>query len=128
MKKKNFLKSNQQLYAVSISVIIGLLMSVILLLVSSFILTKYDFLPEARGYFWFVIALLSGFFSGLFAGRLSKSKGIIWGAVSGCIISVFTVMILIISVQFNMDVKLFILFPIYIISASIGAVISSNLK
>lgn len=128
MKKKKFLKNNSVINTIFCSVLIGIIISILLLLISSLIITKYDFQPSSRVYFWFVIAILSGFFTGICAGKMSKSKGIVWGALTGLIVASIIILVLFAMSEFSTKISVLILLPIYMLTSSVGSVISSNFR
>lgn len=128
MKKKKLLKNNSPVSTVIISSVTGILLSLILMLFSALIMTKYDINKNLLIYFWISISVISGFFIGITAGKLSKSKGIIWGSLSALTVSVLNVLVLCIAVSFGASLTILSLIPAYTLPGAIGAVISSNFR
>lgn len=128
MKKKKSAIKKAPFYSIIISVFGGIISLIIFFYISAFIMTKYDIPNENLKFFWYILSVLSGLIIGLFAGKLSKSKGVIKGTFSSLLVSLLTVCILTLFSNFNPEIIILIILPLFSVSGFFGALISSNLR
>ena len=71
---------------------------------------------------------MSGVATGLFTGRVTKSKAVIWASLSAGISAVILLLFLLIFNSFIVNPVIFIIFPLFIISGAVGGIVSANLR
>ena len=108
--------------------VFSVLISVVLLLVASLI---GSFVPMPESLILIlvnVISVLSVFFAGIIASAIYKSKGLLYGAVSGIIYSIFVYILGVIFYKnFGISVNSLIGFVISVVSGGVGGVTGVNL-
>lgn len=128
MNKNKLIRNESKIFKVVVCSISSILVKLFLILMAAIIISKNDIVPEILYLFWFVIAAISAFISGFAAGKIFRSKGFLWGAISGCSGALILILLLLVYSQFNFDFMIFMILPIEILTGSIGGIISSNLK
>lgn len=125
---KKTLKNTNNVLKVLISVFIALLVSALILIIGAGILVKNDVSIELHKYFWLVLAAVSGIISGAFAGRITNSRGFLWGSLVGLISGIAIILVIYIVNSFSINMFTFFILPIFIIFGAVGGIISTNLK
>ena len=122
------LKKMNNAATILISAITGLSTLIVFLLISSGLIVKNDYNSDIYIYLWYISTVFSGFTAGIIAGRLCKSKGIIWGSLSSLIVSIIQILILCIINNFSINFIIFMLIPFCVIPGALGGILSSNFR
>ena len=127
MTKRKKLKINSVPAAIMISLSISLLSSVLIILLSAFLIVKNDFSHDNLKYFWIAIFAIGGITGGLSAGRLFKSRGLLWGSAIALFMSIILFIIIAAVNGLNIDYRCLLLSIVSVFAGGVGGIISSNL-
>lgn len=128
MKKFNMIRNESLPLKIVFSLIASLLIKILLIIVSSYILTKNDISPDKIYLFWFGICIINALISGFMAGKIFRKRGIVWGAVIGFLSASVTILILMIYSSFTFNILLIPLFFGEAIFSAAAGIISTNLR
>lgn len=128
MKKKNLFRIRNNYQAVIFGVIIGIFTLIAILSLLAVILVKIDIPSENVKYLLFVPAVVSGLISGSVSGKHVKTKGFLWGSISGLSVGIITLAVLLIYNMFSVSVITYLLVPVFALTGSVGGIVSANLK
>lgn len=128
MKKKSLFKIKKPWQAVVAGIVAGAISAGVILCVLAAILVNYDIPADYVRYLLAVPAVLSGLTAGVITGKYVKSRSFLWGSISSASAAIIMIFTLLIVNSFNVDLLTFVLIPIFVLTGSIGGIISSNLK
>ncbi|MBR3767900.1 MAG: TIGR04086 family membrane protein [Clostridia bacterium] len=128
MAKKKLIKSSSKIVNIALSTLFGVFSAVIILMLCAFVLVKNDIPSEYIKFFWIPVSIVSGLISGLLAGKLTQSRGIIWGSLSSLIVAVIAFLTIFIFNSFSINLLTFLIIPLTVLFGAVGGIISSNLK
>lgn len=128
MKLKKLKKSGSIPMILIFGILFGLLTACVMILFSAFLMTKNDISPEFVRYFWVIIYFLCGTVSGLTAGRISKSKGFLWGFITALISALILIIFSAVILKFNIGIFAAILIPVCAVSGALSGIIAANLR
>lgn len=128
MKKKNLFRIRNNYQAVISGVISGLITAAAIFCLIALILVKFDVPSDKVKYLLFIPACLSGLISGGITGKHVKSKGFLWGSISGLAVGVIATAVLILYNMLSVSFITYLLIPVFALSGSLGGIVSANLK
>lgn len=125
---KRVLKKMNNFSKVFFSVLIGLIVAAAILIIFASVLVKNDISPEYLKYFWIILSALCGIISGGVAGKITDSRGFIWGSITSAIISICMLVFLFFINAFSLNIFSLLIIPVLVFFGALGGIISSNLK
>lgn len=128
MKEKNSLINLKCIKYMLISSIIGLSISILIAFLSAILVVKFN-IPNYLASIISTISLaISGLISGILSSRFIKSKGILFGFITGIILSIYIILVSLLIFKSGITMlgisRLFII----IICSTIGGILGVNLK
>ncbi len=123
---KKFLKTNNIAIRLIIGTICSLIISLVLVLLFSLSIVKYDFDKEIYKYFWYVISVLSSMIGAIACVCKVKSKMLLSGLLLSVITSILILLTLLVFSDFNIDMMIFFNIPACFIGGVIGSLIAAN--
>lgn len=126
--KSKLMKQNKTIVKLLLSIVIGVISSVLLLFISAFMIVKYDIPYDSIKLFWLPVFIVSGFISGFTAGKCLKSKGLIWGTLTSLIVAVISFLVIFAVNSFDIDLSVFLYLLSIVFFGAVGGIIASNLK
>ncbi len=128
MKRFNRNDKKSVAFSFFVSVISGLLASLISVILFSLLISKNDISTDIIMYFWFPITIIGAAVGGLISGRISAIKGILSGIITSTVISVILLTALILFNGFSISITAFLIIPVSLITGTICSIISANFR
>ncbi|MDK2802143.1 MAG: TIGR04086 family membrane protein [Oscillospiraceae bacterium] len=128
MKEKNNLINLKCIKYMMISSIIGLSISIFITFLSAILIVKFSIPNYIQSIMSTISLALSGFTAGIISSKFIKSKGILFGFLTGIILSIYIILVSLLIFSSGITMlgisKLFII----IICSTIGGILGVNLK
>lgn len=121
-------KSDSVLVKIILSAIISIIILIAFIMFAAFIISSSERFYDSLFIFWYIISGLTALLTGFIAGRFLKRRGILWGSVSGLIISVIVIFILSCFSGFNINPYIFFLIPCGVVPGAAGGIFATNIN
>ena len=129
IKKKNDISSfNKNLIGLSLSAVVGTIISVILTLLFSYIFANSETLSDSISVIFVACILFGGLICGIVSARLTEFKGIISGIISSVVYFLLITIIMLFFADGRLSATTFLLcLGIFVVSI-IGGILGANIK
>lgn len=125
---QNFL-NKKSIKSIIIGVIVGIFTTIVLFLIIGFAITKMNSYPEKIiNYVILAILAVGGFFAGYVTGRIYKSSGILYGAVTGIVLFLIVFLAGINSITGGATLFTLYKLAVLVITSAIGGILGVNKK
>ncbi|MBO5064892.1 MAG: TIGR04086 family membrane protein [Clostridia bacterium] len=125
LKTKKILKKQNKILTCLLTVLKGLIAFVLGFFIVSLIIYKVN---DSAFYYYLVFALISlgAFITGFISYKKLGGRGILCGLFSAAIYLIFLLLIILITMKFNVSSRLLPVIPICLISGILGGIVGAN--
>ncbi len=123
---KKILKSKNPLIKITFGAVCGIVAAIIMMLIFSLVIVKYDLSFDIFKYFWFVITALSSLISSFFCALNLTKQRLIWSMLSSLAVSLIIFILLLISAKFSANVLIYFIPVTGLIFGFFGTLIAAS--